>query len=326
MKEVSFRNDVLPLKNVLFRLALRITTNREEAEDVVQETLMRVWDKRAEWDAIDSMEAFALSVCRNLSIDFTKRKGRHDASLDDAGVSPQAADQHNPFEQADQSNRVRLVRQIIDTLPEKQRSCIQLRDFEGKSYKEVAEVMGISESQVKVNIFVRARPSKQNLNNWTNMDYKYIEQLLERYWRCETTLQEEEILRSFFSQEDVPVALLAYRDLFVAQREETKQEVLDESFDERMLAMVDEQKPVKPIVITMRQRLMPLFKAAAVVAIILTLGNAAQIAFEPTDGTSPEEVMAGYNKAHKGPSVAKADTTKTDSIGKDPLASSTMIR
>lgn len=78
----------------------------------------------------------------------------------------------------------------------------------------------------------------------------------------ETTLQEEEILRSFFSQEDVPVALLAYRDLFVAQREETKQEVLDESFDERMLAMVDEQKPVKPIVITMRQRLMPLFKAA----------------------------------------------------------------
>lgn len=156
MKEVSFRNDVLPLKNVLFRLALRITTNREEAKDVVQETLMRVWDKRAEWDAIDSMEAFALSVCRNLSIDFTKRKGRHDASLDDAGVSPQAADQHNPFEQADQSNRVRLVRQIIDTLPEKQRSCIQLRDFEGKSYKEVAEVMGISESQVKVNIF-RAR-------------------------------------------------------------------------------------------------------------------------------------------------------------------------
>ena len=154
MKEVSFRNDVLPLKNVLFRLAFRITTNREEAEDVVQETLMRVWDKRAEWDAIDSMEAFALSVCRNLSIDFTKRKGRHDASLDDAGVSPQAADQHNPFEQADVD--VTMSGGDTDPLPEKQRSCIQLRDFEGKSYKEVAEVMGISESQVKVNIF-RAR-------------------------------------------------------------------------------------------------------------------------------------------------------------------------
>ena len=46
------------------------------------------------------------------------------------------------------------------------------------------------------------------------MDYKYIEQLLERYWRCETSLQEEEILRAFFSQEDIPAALLPYRDLF----------------------------------------------------------------------------------------------------------------
>lgn len=155
MKEVSFRNDVLPLKNVLFRLALRITTNREEAEDVVQETLMKVWDKRAEWGAIDSMEAFALTICRNLSLDTTRRKGRHDASLDEVGAQ-EPVSRHNPYEQADQSNRVRIVRRLIDTLPEKQRSCIQLRDFEGKSYKEVAEVMGISESQVKVNIF-RAR-------------------------------------------------------------------------------------------------------------------------------------------------------------------------
>ena len=155
MKEVSFRNDVLPLKNILFRLALRITTNREEAEDVVQETLVKVWDKRAEWDAIDSMEAFALSVCRNLSIDCTKRRGRHDASLDEVGAQ-EAVSHHNPYEEAAQSNRVRIVRRLVDSLPEKQRSCIQLRDFEGKSYKEVAEVMGISESQVKVNIF-RAR-------------------------------------------------------------------------------------------------------------------------------------------------------------------------
>ncbi len=156
MKEVSFRNDVLPLKNVLFRLAFRITSNREEAEDIVQETLIRVWGKRAEWGAIDSLEAFALSVCRNLSLDYTRRSGRNDASLDEAGAAQQAVSHSNPYEQADQNNRVRIVRQIIDTLPEKQKTCIHLRDFEGKSYKEVAEVMGISESQVKVNIF-RAR-------------------------------------------------------------------------------------------------------------------------------------------------------------------------
>jgi RNA polymerase sigma factor, sigma-70 family len=55
-----------------------------------------------------------------------------------------------------QEDRVSLVRQIIDSLPEKQRSCMQLRDFEGKSYKEIAQVLDITEEQVKVNIF-RAR-------------------------------------------------------------------------------------------------------------------------------------------------------------------------
>ena len=44
MQEISFRDDILPLKDKLFRLALRITFNRAEAEDVVQETLIRVWN------------------------------------------------------------------------------------------------------------------------------------------------------------------------------------------------------------------------------------------------------------------------------------------
>ena len=51
------------------------------------------------------------------------------------------------------------------------------------------------------------------------MDYKYINQLLERYWQCETTLQEEAILRAFFSQDDVPESLMQYKALFSIQQE-----------------------------------------------------------------------------------------------------------
>ena len=58
------------------------------------------------------------------------------------------------------------------------------------------------------------------------MDYKYIEQLLERYFQCETTLKEEEILRTFFSQEDVPVWLVKYQTLFTYEAQE-----LDDHFD-----------------------------------------------------------------------------------------------
>ena len=153
---VSFQNDVLPLKNELFRLALRITQNRAEAEDVVQETMLRVWNRRDEWPQIDSIEAFCLTICRNLALDKLRRMDNQAQSLD-ATIDPtDHSHTANPEEQTVQRDRVRLVRRLIDELPEKQRSCMQLRDVEGKSYREIAQVLGISEQQVKVNIF-RAR-------------------------------------------------------------------------------------------------------------------------------------------------------------------------
>ena len=155
MKKVSFRNDVLPLKNELFRLALRITLNRVEAEDIVQDTLIKVWDRRFEWENIDSIEGFSLTVCRNLSLDRLRKKENSNDSLEDVNIAEPVASS-NPQDRMIQEDRVSLVRQIIDSLPEKQRSCMQLRDFEGKSYKEIAQVLDITEEQVKVNIF-RAR-------------------------------------------------------------------------------------------------------------------------------------------------------------------------
>ena len=154
--ELSFRNNILPLKNELYRLALRITMNAAEAEDVVQETMMKVWARRDQWEQIESIEAFCMTICRNLSLDKMRRMDNQTQSLD-AAYDPK--DQHvasNPEEQAVQRDRIQLVRQLISQLPEKQRSCMQLRDMEGKSYKDIATILDITEEQVKVNIF-RAR-------------------------------------------------------------------------------------------------------------------------------------------------------------------------
>lgn len=139
------------------------------------------------------------------------------------------------------------------------------------------------------------------------MDYKYIKQLLERYWRCETSLEEEEILRTFFSQKDVPAELVQYQPLFAYEQAEAKADVLDDDFDQKILARVEGDKPVKARVITMQQRLKPLFKAAAVVAIILTLGNAVQGAFM-VEEPQRQNVASVESPAKKGPSVAKVDS------------------
>lgn len=156
-KIISFRNDILPLKNVLYRLALRITLQHEDAEDIVQDTLMKVWNKRDDWDQIDNIEAYALTITRHLALDKLKRADSRITSIDATEVS-ESAQVNNPYNRIIDSDRLQLVKKLMDELPEKQRSCMHLRDFEGKTYREIAAIMSISEEQVKVNIF-RARQS-----------------------------------------------------------------------------------------------------------------------------------------------------------------------
>ena len=149
------------------------------------------------------------------------------------------------------------------------------------------------------------------------MDYKYINQLLERYWECQTTLEEEAILRSFFSQDDIPASLLQYRNLFVYEAMEPKHDKLGDDFDAKVLAMIGEEKPAETKVISLKQRLMPLFRAAAIVAILLTLGNAIQMSI---DSESTYNNVAGSETENiHGTSVAKSDSLKVDSLHRSSL-------
>ena len=152
------------------------------------------------------------------------------------------------------------------------------------------------------------------------MDYKYIEQLLERYWQCETTLQEEAILRTFFSQPaspDIPEHLWRYRDLFVCQTEQ--EEPLGEDFDERILEKIGEAP--KPEIVTLKDRLMPLFRAAAIVAILLTLGNAAQAPWE-WGWDDPKDAYTKFHE-HDADTVNVLNTIQAENITDSIKAAST---
>ena len=119
------------------------------------------------------------------------------------------------------------------------------------------------------------------------MDYKYIEDLLERYFAAETSQEEESILRTFFSQEDIPAGMEHWRALFV-----DNEESLGDDFDSRILQMVGEEpQVVKAQVVSLTKRLQPLFKAAAVIAIFLTIGGALQAPWDNSWNT-PEDYAA----------------------------------
>lgn len=159
MQEVSFRNDILPLKDKLFRLALRITLDRAEAEDVVQDTMIRVWNKRDEWQQFESVEAYCLIVAKNLAIDRSQKKDAQNVEL--APEMAEEADTSGPYDRLVNNERMKIIHRLIDELPEKQRLIMQLRDIEGESYKDIAKVLQLTEEQVKVNLFRARQKVKQ---------------------------------------------------------------------------------------------------------------------------------------------------------------------
>ena len=163
MDNVSFQTTVLPLSDRLFRLALRVTMNRAEAEDVVQDTLLRVWERRSEWGQIDNLEAFAIATCRNRALDVAKRAGRNTVPLDKVeGSHLSASGTQRALEVREQLS---LVRRLMDSLPELQRTIMLLRDIEGQSYGEIAKELGISETQVKVYLHRARTKVREGIKN-----------------------------------------------------------------------------------------------------------------------------------------------------------------
>ncbi len=166
MREVSFRNDILPLKDKLYRLALRITLDSAEAEDIVQDTMIKVWNQRNRWNEIESMEAFCMTIARNLAIDRSQKTEAKNLEL--TPETQQMSGALQPDRKLEQDELLGLVRRLIDELPEKQRSVIQLRDVEEKSYKEIAEILQLTEEQVKVTLFRARQKIKLRYNEIQN--------------------------------------------------------------------------------------------------------------------------------------------------------------
>ena len=135
------------------------------------------------------------------------------------------------------------------------------------------------------------------------MDYKYIEQLLERYFEAETTLKEEQILKAFFEQSE----------------EELPEETLGDDFDERLLQMTEEVPQVKARAISLTDRLKPLFRAAAVVGILLTLSNALNQSFNDNDTWVDEDDFALRQIEPSVDEPAMAYEHSKDSLGSDSL-------
>ena len=153
---IDFNKDVMPLKNKLYRLALRLLHNHEEAQDVTQETLIRLWTRRDNLATPADAETFGLTICHNLALDTLAKAGRDNEEINSQQDLIASDDAETPSSHAETNDRRNILQQAINRLPQRQQTIVQLRDIEGKSYKEIATILTLTEQQVKVTLF-RAR-------------------------------------------------------------------------------------------------------------------------------------------------------------------------
>ncbi len=149
-----FKNEILPLKDKLFRYAFSYNKDKSESEDIVQEVFIRLWQKRKNLDKIKNIEAWSMTITRNLTFD--KLKANRLEFNDLHHVEDKAQEIFNPEQMVEQSETIAGIRKIIDSLSEKQKQVIFLRDIEGHTYQEIGDIMGIDQNLVKVTLF-RAR-------------------------------------------------------------------------------------------------------------------------------------------------------------------------
>lgn len=155
MNEKDFLGTVMPFKDKMFRLALRLLNSQDEAEDAAQEVFIKLWNKKEDLAEYRSVEAMAMTMTRNWCLDKIKSSHSKTMTLVHSNFSNNEASVAKKTELKDSLSH---VEQIVSELPENQRVVIQLRDIEQYEYEEIAEVTGMSPATIRVTLS-RARKS-----------------------------------------------------------------------------------------------------------------------------------------------------------------------
>lgn len=163
MNQQEFKTKILPMKNRLYRFALGIVGQAAEAEDVVQEVFIKLWNNRQQMAAISNVEAWCITATKNLSID--KLRSKHQRVVPMAAGFDLSDHAATPYEAAVTNDTISRVRNLMKHLPEKQRDIMQLRDIEGMSYQEIAETLKVPMDQVKVYLFRARKAVREGMMN-----------------------------------------------------------------------------------------------------------------------------------------------------------------
>ena len=168
--EYAFRQLYENNREVVYRLAYRYTKSQQDAEDILQETFIKVFKgiKKFRNNSGKSFSCWLCRICVNCAINHLRRQKRRqmDQMTDLSTVMNEVQTQNPSPEKSAQINQtIGLIQQAITKLTDKQRVIFDMRFSQGMAIKEIAEIMNCSESNIKTQIFRSLNKLKQQLGS-----------------------------------------------------------------------------------------------------------------------------------------------------------------
>ena len=149
MDQTTFNQLITQLRPKMYRFALAFIRRTDEAEDVVQDVGVKLWERHAELESLRSVEAYAMSAVKNRCLDYVRSPQNKTSELTDEF---HATHEQTPHKRLEQTDMAAFVRQLIECLPIPQQMVIRLRDIEGYELDEIAEILNMNEGAVRTSL------------------------------------------------------------------------------------------------------------------------------------------------------------------------------
>mgnify|MGYP005828246935 FL=1 len=165
MKQQGFLDIINPVKDKMYRLALRLLVSKEAAEDATQDVILKLWNQKHKLKDYTNLEAFAMTVTKNYCLDELKAKKNNNLRIVHQNYENNAISPQRGLELKDELN---WINGIVSELPEQQKIVFQLRDIEQLEFEEIMEITNMKSTAVRVALSRARKKIRESLTKKHN--------------------------------------------------------------------------------------------------------------------------------------------------------------
>lgn len=165
MEASEFKALFLPYHALLYRTAYALLGNADDAEDIVQDAYLKLWDKRDRLDIRSNTGAYCVTLVRRLCLDHMQASRYKSEEPLPADVPIQADD--NPERTAEQHDTHARLRQLIAGLPAQQRKVLWLRDVHECTFEEIEQATGLTPVNIRATLSRARKRIREQFNRLT---------------------------------------------------------------------------------------------------------------------------------------------------------------